>query len=75
MILDTNALSAYLDGPPEVADLITDARVPATPVIVAGKFTFGIAQSRYRDAYERSLQRMRNHPSLRCNSAGTQAHG
>lgn len=58
MILDTNALSAYLDGTPEVADLITDARVLAIPVIVAGEFTFGIAQSRHRHAYERSLQRM-----------------
>ena len=58
MILDTNALSAYLDGTPEVADLINDARVLAIPVIVAGEFTFGIAQSRHRHAYERSLQRM-----------------
>ena len=58
LILDTNALSAYLDGTPEVADLINDARVLAIPVIVAGEFTFGIAQSRHRHTYERSLQRM-----------------
>lgn len=30
----------------------------AIPVIVAGEFAFGIAQSRHRDAYERALQRM-----------------
>jgi len=58
LILDTNALSAYLGGSPEVAELISDARVLAIPVIVAGEFTFGIAQSRHRHAYERSLQRM-----------------
>ena len=29
-----------------------------SPVIVAGEFAFGIAQSRYREAYEKSLERM-----------------
>ena len=30
----------------------------AVPVIVAGEFAFGIAQSRHRVAYERSLERL-----------------
>ena len=58
MILDTNALSAYLDKAPEAVEIVSEAREIAIPVIVAGEFAFGIAQSRHREAYERSLQRM-----------------
>src|SRR5580704_18102126 len=58
LILDTNALSAYLDAMPEAVEMVSDAREIAIPVIVAGEFAFGIAQSRHRAAYERSLQRM-----------------
>ena len=58
MILDTNALSAYLDRTPEAVEVVSGARELAIPVIVAGEFAFGIAQSRHREAYERSLQRM-----------------
>ena len=58
MILDTNALSAYLDKAPEAVEVVSGARELAIPVIVAGEFAFGISQSRHRDAYERSLQRM-----------------
>jgi predicted nucleic acid-binding protein len=38
--------------------VVSEARELAIPVIVAGEFSFGIAQSRHREAYERSLQRM-----------------
>ena len=58
MILDTNALSAYLDRTPEAVEVVSEARELAIPVIVAGEFAFGIAQSRHREAYERSLRRM-----------------
>lgn len=58
MILDTNALSAYLDRTPEAVEIVSEARELAIPVIVAGEFAFGIAQSRHREAYERSLHRM-----------------
>lgn len=58
MILDTNALSAYLDSKPEAITIVAEARQLAIPVIVAGEFSFGIAQSRHREVYERSLQRM-----------------
>jgi predicted nucleic acid-binding protein len=58
LILDTNALSAYLDKTPGVAEIVSEAREIAIPVIVAGEFAFGIAQSRHREAYERSLRRM-----------------
>jgi tRNA(fMet)-specific endonuclease VapC len=58
LILDTNALSAYLDKTAAAVEIISEASEIAIPVIVAGEFAFGIAQSRHRDAYERSLQRM-----------------
>ena len=50
--------SAYLDRAPEAVEIVSEARELAIPVIMAGEFAFGIAQSRHRDAYERSLQRM-----------------
>ena len=58
MILDTNALSAYLDGTPGAVEIASQARELAIPVIVAGEFAFGIGQSRHREAYERSLEGM-----------------
>ncbi len=58
MILDTNALSAYLDNMSEAVRMVSEARQVAVPVIVAGEFVFGIAQSRHREVYERSLERM-----------------
>ena len=58
MILDTNALSAYLDRTAEAVEIVSEAPEIAIPVIVAGEFVYGISQSRHRDAYERSLQRM-----------------
>ena len=58
MILDTNALSAYLDKMAAAVQIVSEASEIAIPVIVAGEFAFGIAQSRHRQAYERSLQRM-----------------
>jgi tRNA(fMet)-specific endonuclease VapC len=58
LILDTNALSAFLDGEPQAIAALAEASELAIPVIVVGEFTFGIARSRHRDAYERSLQRI-----------------
>lgn len=58
MILDTNALSAYLDNTAPAVEIVSEAREMAIPVIVAGEFAFGVAQSRQRESYERSLQRM-----------------
>jgi predicted nucleic acid-binding protein len=58
LILDTNALSAYLDRTPEAVAVVSGARELAIPVIVAAEFAFGIAQSRRREEYERSLRRM-----------------
>jgi predicted nucleic acid-binding protein len=58
LILDTNALSAYLDKTAAAVEIVSEANEIAIPVIVAGEFAFGIAQSRHRATYERSLNRM-----------------
>ncbi len=58
MILDTNALSGFLDGDPGAIAMVRESRAVAIPVIVVGEFAFGIAKSRHRDVYQRSLHRM-----------------
>ncbi len=55
MIVDTNALSAIVDGQPEVFPLMKQATILALPVIVLGEYRFGIAQVRQRAAYEQRL--------------------
>jgi predicted nucleic acid-binding protein len=55
MILDTNALSAFIDGEPALADRLAAEPHLAIPVIVLGEFRYGISGSRHRRAYERWL--------------------
>ena len=55
MILDTNALSAFVDGNPAVGELLSQQERAAIPVIVLGEFRYGITSSRYRESYERWL--------------------
>jgi tRNA(fMet)-specific endonuclease VapC len=50
VILDTNALSAIVDGDPKVAEALPSGRL-AIPVIVLGEFRFGVQQSRRREGY------------------------
>ncbi len=52
MILDTNALSAFVDGDAGVGDVLRAQARAAIPVIVLGEFRYGIAQSKQRAAYE-----------------------
>lgn len=52
MILDTNALSAFIDGDPGVGDVLRRQPRAAIPVIVLGEFRYGIAASRHRATYE-----------------------
>ena len=56
MILDTNALSAFVDGDTAVGDILRRQARAAIPVIVLGEFRYGIAESRHRPAYEAWLQ-------------------
>ena len=57
MIVDTNALSAILDGEPTIAAVFERADVLAIPVITLGEYRFGISQSTRRAEHEKSLQR------------------
>lgn len=50
MILDTNALSAIVDGDAKIAEALSPGRL-AIPVIVLGEFRFGVQQSRRREGY------------------------
>jgi tRNA(fMet)-specific endonuclease VapC len=52
MILDTKALSAFVGGDAGVGELLRRQRRAAVPVILLGEFCDGIAESRYRAAYE-----------------------
>lgn len=56
MILDTNALSAFIDGEPAVGDRLSVEAHVAIPVIVIGEFRYGISGSRHRGKYERWLE-------------------
>jgi tRNA(fMet)-specific endonuclease VapC len=57
VILDTNALSAFVDGDRGVGDVLRRQPRAAIPVIVLGEFRYGIARSRQRAAYEAWLER------------------
>ncbi len=52
MILDTNALSAFIDGDAGVGSILRAQLRLAIPVIVLGEFRYGIAGSRHRKVYE-----------------------
>jgi predicted nucleic acid-binding protein len=52
LILDTNALSAFIDGEPALEGRLAAASQVAIPVIVLGEFRYGIAGSRHRAKYE-----------------------
>lgn len=52
MILDTNALSAFVDGDAGIGEVLRRQARAAIPVIVLGEFRYGIAESRHRAAYE-----------------------
>ena len=52
MILDTNALSAFVIGDSAVGDILRHQAHAAIPVIVLGEFRYGIAGSRHQATYE-----------------------
>ena len=52
MILDTNALSAFIDGDSAVGEVLRRQVSVEIPVIVLGEFRYGIAGSRHRAQYE-----------------------
>ena len=55
MILDTSALSAFIDGEPGVGARLSAQAQATIPVVVLGEFRFGISDSRHHARYERWL--------------------
>jgi len=55
LILDTNALSAYVDGDQDLLHLIASESELAIPVVALGEYLYGIHQSRLRQRYEQWL--------------------
>lgn len=55
MILDTNALSAFIDGDSAAGAILQRQHRAAIPVVVLGEFRYGIAASRHRKSYEEWL--------------------
>jgi tRNA(fMet)-specific endonuclease VapC len=58
MILDTNALSALLDGDPAIGGAVSGAINLKLNSISLGEYRFGILRSRHRTEYENSLSRL-----------------
>jgi predicted nucleic acid-binding protein len=56
LILDINALSAFVDGDEAVGEVLRTQAQVALPAIVLGEFRYGIAESRHRAAYEEWLE-------------------
>jgi tRNA(fMet)-specific endonuclease VapC len=64
LILDTNALSAFVDGEPDVGAILGLQHRAAVPVIVLGEFRYGIMGSRHRKTYEKWLENHLRHFDL-----------
>lgn len=71
MILDTNALSAFVDGDTDVGAILKEQQRAAIPVIVLGEFRYGILGSRHRKTYEEWLDRHLKHFDLLAITAET----
>ena len=56
MILDTNALSAFVDGDVALGAVLRGQPRVAIPVIVLGEFRYGIGLSKHRSSYEEWLE-------------------
>ena len=70
MILDTNALSAWLDGNPALEHHLEAAQRILLSPIALGEFRFGILKSRHRASYEQRLRMIeREFPPLAINGA------
>jgi tRNA(fMet)-specific endonuclease VapC len=55
VILDTNGLSALVEGDPRIEPILRRAAQIAIPVIVLGEYRYGISYSRKRQSYEQWL--------------------
>jgi predicted nucleic acid-binding protein len=58
VVVDTNALSAWLDGDPGIAKSLSQATNLLLSPVVLGEYRFGLLASRERVAYEAKLQQL-----------------
>src|SRR5437868_1188244 len=58
MILDTNAVSALLEGDPDIASLLASEEKHHLPVIVIGEYFFGLIDSRMRNRLNAVFRRL-----------------
>jgi predicted nucleic acid-binding protein len=58
MILDTNALSAVLDGDPGIADIAASPGPFYLPAIVIGEYRFGLLSSKKRRRLESHIRQL-----------------
>ena len=56
LILDTNALSAYVDGDDRARGQVALADIVRIPSVVLGEYRFGVLQSNRRAEYESWLR-------------------
>jgi tRNA(fMet)-specific endonuclease VapC len=69
VILDTNALSAWLDGDPALAKQLETAKQISLSPIALGEFRFGVLGSRHCTTYEERLRLIeREFPPLPINA-------
>lgn len=58
LVVDTNALSAWLDGDPGIAKPLDGASTLLLSPVALGEYRFGLLASRQRTAYEVKLQQL-----------------
>lgn len=58
LVVDTNGLSAWLDGDPGIAKPLADASALLLSPVALGEYRFGLLASRERSSYESKLQQL-----------------
>jgi len=71
MILDTNALSALLDGDKALVDILWVVDEQTIPAVVLGEYRFGLMRSRFRRKLEKVLDQLEAESNILRIDAGT----
>ena len=71
MILDTNALSALLDGDEALVGILWEVDRQTIPSVVLGEYRFGIMRSRFRKKMEKVLDQLEAESNVLPVDAGT----
>ena len=74
MIVDTAALSAWLDGDPLLKQTLENAEHLFLASIALGEYRFGILSSRHRNDYEERLRSLEGEFHTFSTDAGTARH-